>query len=309
MITPIHGIEFNKIIDFIKTINQYSVWEYLLGYNIHKKFLNPFRIDNNPSCYLYTDKQGIVRLSDMANRKYHTMNVLDAVKYKYSISFYEAVFKLYVINKECRKNDEILYNKIKNTKSKVKNGKSKILGIRRKWSEEDKQFWSLREITKNQLEEDFVYPLSSFYINNVNIIAASKAYCFNFESSNIKIYQPEETEYKWYSNVDNNDVWFWNNQSNVLIITKGYKEGRICFNNTEYDVVAIQNEAIKSIPSKYSNYDFVYTLFDNDKTGIELSEYYQKTYGYEPIYIHNYNDLDEFFINEPEECKKLLRSL
>ena len=60
---------------------------------------------------------------------------------------------------------------------------------------------------------------------------------------------------------------------------------------------------------RYLNYDFVYVLFDNDKTGIELAEYYQTNYGYEPVYIHNYNDLDEFFINQPEECKKLLKSL
>lgn len=309
MIKPIHGIEYNDVTSYIKTINQYSVWEYLLGYNIHRRFTNPFRVDNNPSCYLYTDKQGIVRLSDMADRQYHTMNVLDAVKYKYNLKFFEALFKLYEITRLCDKNNELIINKIKNTKSKVKNGKSRIMGIRRKWSECDRDFWSLREISKNQLEEDFVYPLSSFYINSMNIIASNKAYCFNFESGNIKIYQPDEHEYKWYSNVDNNDVWFWNNHSNVLIITKGYKEGRICFNNTEYDVVAIQNEAIKKIPDKYLNYDFVYVLFDNDKTGIELAEYYQTNYGYEPVYIHNYNDLDEFFINQPEECKKLLKSL
>lgn len=303
MINLTHLIDDISSKTILSIINQRYVWDKLLMTDTTKKFKNIFRNDNNPGCFIH-DYKGKLLLADFADSTFNGMDIFEAVKYIYKCNYPKAVEIILELDGGINLSN---YN-VKNNTKKDKN-KATISILPRDYLQRDKEYWSLREIRKEELIEDNVIPIEYFIINGKEFKAEYLSYCYMFPSNNVKIYQPyAKKEAKWFSNTNSKDVWKFNNNSNVAIITKGYKEGRILCNNTDFDIYAIQNESIKTCT--LTDYDKIFTLFDNDKAGVKLGNYYKDAYDYEPIKLDSdYNDLDQYFISDSNKCKQFLKNI
>lgn len=305
---------------------QLEIWNWILpSVALGQYFTNPFRPDNHADCYLRL-YNNTVFLTDWAYPEYNKYSCVHAIMNDKNIVYADAIklIDYYLFYKDKKNYNRVLQTKISKTNSfkELSNDRANIFftpfinnGIAA-WSKKSKEYWKKREITREQLEKDRVFDVWKFYINNKIIIP--KTYpCFAYilPSTNIKIYQPfSDKRNKWFSCTKKEDIWYWTKKSDTLIITKSYKDGRILFNNTDFDVCAFQNEGvIPNIDTFINLYSKVIIIYDNDTEGVKksLTLLNYMLENYPNIYTTQYffpeslgKDADECFINNKEAFKK-----
>lgn len=253
-------------------IDQYAAWSKIVGvgFGPHHCFTNPFRTDKNPGCYL-KEVSGIVRLVDWADSEFNGMDVIAAWRKAFGMSFHQACYSLY--------NGNFSGNfsaPIKNTRSKKPTLEYSF--VPRPFNNTDREYWVARGIGKQDLIQDGVVPLKRFTVAGVTYEALDQTYAFVFPSGRFKIYQPfADKSMKWLGNMTKEDFWY-NDAfiSDTLVITKGYKECRIIYNNTEHSVAALGGEGYRTLPNGIKeilcNYNRVFVLYDNDEAGKKGTE-------------------------------------
>lgn len=242
---------------------------------IGKKYLSPFRVDNDPGCFFDYSSSGKLLFYDYATTQI-SYDCFSAVQTYYGLrNFYET---LKVIRDNVEKSTETLVS------SKVyreKRSRVKMYINPRDFVELDKEFWSPYYISSNDLKEDFVYPLKETTLTNtkkgnVNIKFREIAYCYTgFKSGNKKIYIPF-SNYRFISTCNMEDIGGEEKikyDVDYIVATKSYKDFRVIYNQG-YNVIWLQNEGM--YPNKLikiaSEFEKVFILFDNDAAGIRASE-------------------------------------
>lgn len=160
----------------------------------------------------------------------------------------------------------------------------------RKWKSYDFEFWNTFGISKKFLEFGDIYPISHIhfiYKDKTAVIPADKyAYVYIERKDNkvtMKIYQPFNSQYKWFNNHDSS-VWdLWDKlpeSGETLIITSSRKDSLCIWENTNIPSVSMQGEGyipkkhvIQQLKDRFKN---VYILYDNDYT---KEENYGRMYG------------------------------
>lgn len=159
------------------------------------------------------------------------------------------------------------------------NRETEIFYVKRRYTSKDIEYWESYGITKSMLSKDNVYSISSYSVNNSYYQASEYCYALVL-NDRVKIYQPFFA-IKWKGNVKSSDYWEFKQKSNIAIITSSYKDARVIFNNSSFDVYAPQSER-KILPQglDLSSYSKVYILYNGDTAGVENSKSLADKYGY-----------------------------
>lgn len=273
--------------NLLKQINQENVWSNLLGFNVHigKHFVNPWRSDTSPGCYLY-NSNGIIRLCDFGSRElFHTMDICSILMYIHNISFSESLFYI--------KKNYLLEQPVSNSyeQNKYTNSFDFFLQVIPRasfdcpiWTKEDKALWEVIEVTRDDLYEEDVWPVHSFRMNSHNDPHVVKKYYAQAPSyvtfidglSKIRLYGRDKI--RFISNFTSSTIGGKTpiHHDKLLIVTKSLKDYFV-FTKIGYQCRYIHNEGIllnSNLINFLNKFDEVLFFMDNDQTGIYNAKRY-----------------------------------
>jgi len=312
----------------LSNIDQKKVIDYYYGYEVplNTYVLNIFRLhrDNNPGAWFefYNGKLVIV---DFADPNTNRLDIIGLTKIMLKSNFTDSLLFLYnkfILGLDIEVNFEKVYDKKINTNKSL----PKISYAPVNFTAKDRDYWYLRDITKQNLVEDKVFAISYFKFysyrlrKDIEIFVKPKELVYlyaHYISGAVKIYRPFN-KFKFTANTCQDDIGMLHKvryDETYIIITKSYKDSRILY-NLGYNVLYLMNEGV--YPSKNSlwflyMYDNIYILMDSDYTGmiysIKLKEYLISFDFNVDIHIIKYdfwNDTDIFYINKKDELINFL---
>lgn len=324
----------------LQYVSEEDIFELVFGYKPipYDYVTSPLRKDNNPGCYFdfrpngrlcFVDFGGNIRINgrDMVN-----IDCFDAVQLYYNFtnlySTLEFIYKKLILGSNIKRQPKI--NNIKRQPKRKK--KTEILITTRTLQKKDQLYWEEYGITKQNLIEDNVFPITGYTVKNGKngdyhrrIYDLCYAYT-DFEEGRKKIYRPyQKGKNKFLTNCKASDVGGINKLSfagHNLVISKSYKDYRV-LKNLGLDVVWFQNEGMfpeeSLLKSLCMTFDYVTVFFDNDETGIKtatklvdlINSYYsgkaEKIYLPTSLLKHNVKDPSDFYKKYNE--KLLIRFL
>jgi hypothetical protein len=277
----------------LKKVNDYYIYCYYLGKEIpiNKPMSSPFRRDTNPSWALYRDRKGVLRYRDFATGE--SGNIVDLVRKLDNLKYYDALQKIWndlVVRQEL----PILRNySIAVLKAEMEN----TIEIKRKnYTDNDILFWGKYYITKDTLKLYKVYPISTYWVNEIQssffYTEQEPMYAYSIYDK-YKIYRPHSKRMeKWRNNCSAFDIQGIEqlaDNGDLLIITKSLKDVMVLY-ELGYNAIAPQSEN-SSIPKVIIDhlklrFKKIIILFDYDDGGIQgsqkLSEKYSIPYKFIP---------------------------
>lgn len=305
-----------SIIDIYKCINDRS-----------HRVNNPLRDDKNPSLgFLYTSVKGKLRLyaKDFANPFFvgdcyyfvgiilglHTNIPEDFVKIcKHIIHNFKITEGRSLIHHEPVVHEEII---------------TSIDIEKREWDKYDIAYWASYGITLDVLNDEQVYPVNKFWVNNrlqdyfYQVTNPCYAYYLGHNKVDLwEIYRPFDEKFNKFRTNDKNDIKELHTvrQTYNLIITKSKKDKLLLkrliadIKLTKIDVL-YTSEANKLKSSTKliidENYRNVYVNFDIDMTGINGMRYFHKQYSYNifPFIVNNFEYAHDYPKDISDFCKR-----
>jgi len=256
---------------FSKIMNE----EIIISY---KKYISPFRIDENPGCYFeyYEDRLFFIDWADYPIKRDIISFYKDIITDK--LSFESLIYQLYHM---IDKNIKISKKDIKLNVLKRKKKKEVIIPYQRYYNELDVKYWGqfgidLQDLKDKDHRNFKIIALKKYKLvksNNV-VLINDLAYGYIFKSG-VKIYSPFNKKRKWRTTTTKNDIGlniFNNNQK--VFLTKSVKDS-LCLEKAGYNSIFLQSENsmpdIKILISILKNKEVI-ILFDNDKAGYKFSK-------------------------------------
>ena len=304
--------------DIINSVSQEDLFLKYLGIypELNKNFYSPFRSDRSPGCR-FKWFNGLLYFVEntMFNKKLY-WSIFDIIQYFNGCSFKES---LYIIS-----NDFDIKRTTVNVQKQTISERPDIRFTFKEWPTDN-----LFNLDGTILESELVYLVDDYWIGKSgeykkNCIHNPKqtiviAYYFP-KSNHVKLYFPEKTEFRWYSNCDINDVFgadlvdYYSTISNELIITKSQKDRLTLNYKLGHYSIALQNEG-SYLPDDFINYikslfPRIWLLFDNDLAGIEASTKIAEKYDFEQLFLDDNNVKDIYesvqMYGEEETIKKIV---
>lgn len=214
-----------------------------------------------------------------------------------NLTYKEAIEK---INTLLQKPISVNYNK----NNIVKKEKEYTYSID-EYNDDDLEYWSRYNITKELLIQHNVYPLINVRINNVPYHNRWIGY-FNNYGKIMQIYAPKNSIYnngdkKLFMTLHGNSYYYVNNNTDTIIITKSIKDMLvwITFFGNKYSYVTWMGENINYakylefniLISKYKNR---YINFDNDSTGLKRMQELSKKYNMKKLISIGYKNISDY---------------
>lgn len=245
---------------------------------------SPFRMDNNPGCWfersLHSNKLEFI---DYADPLFNKQDCFSCVKRFFKLpNFYSTlVFIQKSLKDRVNIERKCEYLAISTPKEKKK---VEIYIKPRNFIQSDKLVWFKYGITRKQLTEDKVIPVSKYVMTNTKkgtIIFDTYTHCYSFsefEGNRKKLYFPYKTgKRRFITNCNQNDIGGLNNivKGKQLVITKSYKDCRV-LRNQGVNCIWFQNEGM--FPNKeilkdiIKDFKDIIIFFDNDETGLIASD-------------------------------------
>lgn len=264
--------------DFIEQLD-YSIEEKILllekylefPIEIEKKILSPLRGDKNPKAYFIVENDEIY-LIDYASPDGRSRKKFIEVIAEYTrTTTFEAMLNL--------RNHILPTTLLPKIITETTKEYYPIFTTKRDWQIRDKNYWLPYGISKENLEEDNVFPISEFAFYSRNrknwIIEKCKSIAYCIPGYNrCKIYLPKNKDLRFISNFTPNHIGGRHYDGEVALISKSYKDHRV-LKNAGLKNYWFQNEGAvpskKVLLSKLGEYKEIHLWFDNDKAGIEAS--------------------------------------
>jgi len=314
----------NKLKDYIiNYINQEQIFAYYLNINesdiqycLNRKqnrICNPLRNDRSPSLGFnyYRDK---LYMYDFANTLYrgdifYIVGILHGLNSKVNKDFIK-ICRIII--------DNLKLNKIKddyliNSYSKLLNyneNELRVIKIKiRDWNKYDKKLWNKWSLTINDLSSNYVYPISSFWLDENYYICNDKCYAYLLgKKNNIplwELYFPERIKKGKYPKFITNNIkhisCLWDlRKTKNLILTKSRKDTillkKIIASNpfefgNNFTVLPLGTETVKlsqcEVDALNTLYDHIYIFTDFDTQGISCANYHRKKFGFIPKFLTN----------------------
>lgn len=280
--------------DIINSVSQEDLFLKYLGIypELNKNFYSPFRHDRSPGCR-FKWYNGLLYFVEntMFNKKLY-WTIFDIIQYFNGCSFKES---LYIISNDF----DIKHNIGLVSRKSTINERPDIRFTFKEWNEDN-----LFNLSGEILEKELIFLVDDYWIGKAgdyrkNCVHNPKktitiAYYFP-KSNHVKLYFPEQSEYRWYSNCDINDVFgmdmvdYYSSISDELIITKSQKDRLTLNYHLGYQSIALQNEG-SYLPDDFMQYlssifRKIYVLFDNDASGIAASNKIAQAYNFNELYL------------------------
>lgn len=293
-------IQFELTKDYILSkLSEYTIFEKYLeisNIDLRKQYINILRNDDNANCsFFIRDTDNRLIFNDFAWRQF---DCFDVVKQKYRVSFPKAL--------EIIANDfNLLKGVVSAPESKVtlqSRAKYSIRIKRKKFSRTDLEFWNIGglQIDHNILQKNKIYSIEclwEFVDNDQRFYDNLKCtFAYHFlpdDGYNYQIYMPlKSKEHRRFINpsgIKFGDIEFLDTREEYVVITKSKKDAfylRLFGINSCF----IINEKIKPediVPHLVDIMGFstVFTLFDNDWTGLRQSVKYKQAYNTIPLIV------------------------
>lgn len=324
--------------NILKRVSQEEIFEIVVENVILEGELYykaPYRHDNNADCYFsyHNDTLYFIDFAD-ANSISPNKDCFGFIMACYKLTFIET---LSFINTKLKlglgddsaqlkkEREDISLEKRNNIMQSLRRDKSITLQPRL-FNYKDKLFWSKYGISRKNLEDDLVVPIKSYRAMSregkyFNVKPSDIAYAYTeFQSGNMKIYRPEETQgFKWYTNCNQNDIGGLRDLSmntSTIVITKSYKDCRV-LKNMGINAIWFQSESmfpsVDILKPILNHFDKVIIWFDNDPTGLGkskvLKDYIESfkpdstTIIFLPprLYLENIKDPSDYFAGKGNE--------
>ena len=268
---------------------------------IGRKFKSEFRSDSEPSCHVIMWNEDLL-YKDFGDKSYR---VFDYIAMKYNTDFQGA---LQIINRDFNlgfgstSTAEKIGGSLDIVEtldfiSKTKKQPTILEITPRKWTDEDKAYWSQYDIPLRLLEYHNISSIAGYKITNSKQdgvyyrtgpyqIAYSFDYYWFEEVFRRKLYFPQtKGKYRFVSNVNYTIVQGWTLlpkiETDILFVTKSYKDILI-FNLLGYWAIAPNSEH-SFIPEKVMDklklrFRNIFTWFDNDEGGIKGGKHFANTF-------------------------------
>ena len=277
--------------EILKYVSEKNIFKLVFGFIPveYEKVVSPFRKDNNPGCWFYTDfSTNRLKFVDFGNTdiingiKMNNIDCFSAVQIYYNLdNFYET---LKFIREVLIDNKNLKIRTIPTIKPVVKKD-VKIYINKRNFNLKDKHFWSKYGISIQSLINDKVFPVKKFKLLNTRFGDITKTvydqcYSFNnFDNNRKKLYRPfQKKNKKFITNCKSDDIGEINSlieYGEQLIISKSYKDCRV-LRNENLNSIWFQNEGMfpsnKKLISLCKRFTKIIIFFDNDEAGIKASE-------------------------------------
>lgn len=285
--------------DILKEVSEIDIFnyylkEYYISVDFDKRYVSPFRNDKKPDCSFGYSKKGTLVFNDWA---YNMYNCFDIVMKKYNINFGKAIRKIEAdIPHIKRKDFDVSGIKINVTNKPSKINEENPIRIKRKlFSKNDLKFWNIEglNITPNLLQKNKIYSIECYWVNNVHFRVNNIGFAYHWEDFNYEIYLPYndgilKPRFLISPKLIIGDEEFLPETGNHLVITKSKKDAfylRLLGVNAIFIVrekMIIDEFTMTLFQVRFKN---VFTLFDNDLTGITLTNKYYKKYNTIPLYF------------------------
>lgn len=301
-----HYIELEEILQYV---TEEEIFNIVLEEKIKigDFYKSPFREDKNPGCYFEIYRDTLIFVDFGSDKKYY--NCVSFVQNFFSLSNYREslifIYNTLILNKNTsvkKKKKKKIYFFDKEKKDR------NVQIIKRDFHEEDLKYWGSYGITKNNLIEDGVIPISSYRAMSnkgkyfcKTFLKPAYAYT-DFKENKKKIYCPKGVKNeKWFTNCSPNDLGNIRTleKKDYVVITKSYKDFRV-LKNQSYNSFWIQSESIfpnvKTLDNIFKEFKFkrVYILFDNDSVGKAKSKVFKK-------YLDtNFNNIENIILDLPK---------
>jgi len=272
--------------DVLNSISQEQVFSEYLGVypDLNKRFRSPFREDKDPGCR-FTWHSGILYFVEntMFNNKLY-WSCIDIVMYFKKCSYQQAL--------------NILHQKIY-VSSKIAKIVTSTFVPEIRFEKQDWHEPNLFMLPGSILEKELVYKVKNYWIktkkgwfrNYIHNPQTTLVIAYYFpETDHVKLYFPEQKEYRWYSNCSVEDIFGWHKikeyhrNSDKLSITKSGKDRLMLDYHLGIPAIALQNEGCYIPEDKVLELDVMFKditfFYDNDIPGIIHSQKLSEKYGY-----------------------------
>lgn len=298
------GRNYYDLDQILSSINQEQLFLHYLGIlpNASGRFYSPFRHDRNPGCR-FEWHSGILYLVENTMYKGKLYwSIFDCMQERFGMTFYQAIDTIV--------NDyNITNNSEKQYISKTKKQKPTIRFTFKPW-QDDNLFFLPNEV----LQREYVYLVEDYWIgrdgsfkkNAIHDPKQTTVVAYHFpDSDHVKLYFPQETEMKWYSNCDIYDIFgkyklnYYNSKYDYLVITKSQKDRLILDYKFNIPSIAVQNEGC-NIPEEIIDeirelFPNIYIIFDNDETGNKMADKLCQQYEFNKLILPQGKDSYEFY--------------
>lgn len=297
--------------DILLKATEKEIMEFYWGKTLQDNkaiYKNPMRPDGEGTCYFKWSYNKYI-FTDRAMGIDANFDCFKYVMWHYGCGFYEAL---------CRINEDMLLNTVSkllgpvnNVSKKPKRNKRKVnFNIKlRKWNNEDIAYWKQFGIDVKNIE-CAIKPVQS-YKSDLGQVSFRKMYNHSDEDpcyvyifkSSYKLYRPFSKKYKWRSNTSSSDIFGLKQLPHFgedLYIASGGKD-MFCLWEMGLNAIAPQSESSK-IPDSIIDdlkvrFDNVYIIYDNDNTGIAMSNKFAQDLNITNIILPEQNgckDIAEF---------------
>lgn len=285
-----------------------------------KKINNPLRADRNPSLGIYwkrgTDGTLKCRIWDYANAKYRgdVFDVAGICTNKNPTLPSDFIFICNDIIESCTKGKRSnAYFNPRTSKIDLHNTLKAIKPFEvwtRKWTVKDKKHWSKLNLTSDDLERSYCFPVGQLAINgNITYYYSpdDPAYAYWFgkhEREDLyQIYFPLRTRDHKYSRFITNNPFLiqgiqFLSKKEILVITKSRKDV-IVLKKIISDLEVSDRIEITSLTSESAiltdemattliqTYDYIFTNLDFDRGGCHSAYEHRRLYGFLPLMLTN----------------------
>ena len=256
----------------LSKITEYDIFRYYCSNfkDVGEKFCSDLREDSSPTVSIVSWNNKL--LYKDFGRSAHSFDCFGYVSHKYNLTFLEA---LRVISNDfglglagsTSTSVAITYGKKKFTQ-KLKT----IIKVKyRRWDKRDASYWKMFCISKKLLFKFDVHPIEYYWINETRFKCDNLGYVFRFDNG-YKIYNPYNSEYKWFSNVGKETIQGYSQlpeDGEIVFLTSSLKDV-MCLEVLGYASIALQSEmhmpSEETIQSLHKRFKQIVVLYDNDYT-------------------------------------------
>ena len=302
----VYGLSVENI---LKKTTEAEIYRHYIGdYQVGQIMSAPYRKDRNPSFSLYYNRYGQLRWKDFS--KGYNGGIFDLLVLITGRPFNEVLLDvdrsmnlgLYHHTTD----SQIEYQLYKNYESCLKSH-CYLQRIIQPFTIYDKDYWKSGNISKKTLEYFEIYSTKKlFYNHKLAWIYKPENPIYSWEvNSKLKAYRPNEVnpKNKWMTNFSL-EIQGYNKlpeKGDILCITKSMKDITV-YHEIGIPAIAPQSEHIlfsEKVMSDLDNrFNYIFTNFDNDKTGKALAEKYEEEYGLHSVFLDEFKDPFEYSQNK-----------
>lgn len=306
----------------ITNVDEYALaFKYLTISRIPILIKNPFRLDNNPSLFIYSLNGRFVRF------------------YDFSLRETGSIWKLLTQGLGL-KPEELEYEPFKETRrvspnTGSPNGQGSLHSDTdfkvktRDWEKHDLEYWNSYGISMEWLKFANIYPISHKIIikDGIDYLYKADKYAYAYVEFKddrifIKIYQPfNKNGFKWSGKQNKSILSLWRQipqRGKILCICASMKDALCLWSNTSIPSIAPQGEGYSIGPVVVKDlrerFDKVFILFDGDEPGLKDTQKLAESTGFQPLVfprIGDCKDVSDLYkhLKDKEKFKQIMLNL